>query len=96
MEVAELQERSNPLYTIKRLPPGMTLCTNQDGAMRLLNRSRVTIWRMVNDGRLRGFDYMGQVLIPLVDIAAIMRISPNDVYNALIDDKLPIVQYYIE
>lgn len=88
-------ERSQDLYTIT-LPPGMALCTNGIGAMRLLNRGRVTIWNYVNAGRLRSFGMSGQLAIPLADIADILGTTETQVYNLATVHRLPLWHVYIE
>jgi hypothetical protein len=84
-------ERGVQLY---RLPPGVVLCTNQDGAMRLLNRSRTTVWRLVQNGTLRGYDVAGNVVTPLADIANMMGVSETQVYNIALTYRLPLWQAY--
>ncbi len=88
-------ERSPDLYTVT-LPPGMLICTNQAGAMRLLNRARVTIWNYVKDGRLRSFNVSGNVAIPLVDIAGMLNMTETELYNVAIAYKLPLWQIHLE
>jgi len=94
MEQLNLEERSLQLYVIQKLPSGMIYCTNQEGAMRLLNRGRTTIWRMIQEGQLRGFKEFGQVIVPLTDIASLLGITEQTAYNVLIAYRLPIWQYY--
>jgi hypothetical protein len=88
-------ERSPDLYTIT-LPPGMLTCVNAAGAMRLLNRGRVTIWNYVNANRLRSFSIAGNIAIPLVDIATILGLTETQVYNVAIACRLPLWQIYPE
>lgn len=83
------------MYTV-RLPPGMLMCTNQVGAMRLLNRTRVTIWNYVKDGRLRSFYTSGNVAIPLVDIAGMLGTTETQIYNVAMAYRLPLWQIYSE
>jgi len=82
-------ERSLNLH---RLPPGVILCTNQEGAMALLNRSRMTVWEYVQDGRLRGFRVAGNVVTPLVDIANLLNLTETQVYNIALTHDLPLWQ----
>ena len=95
MEEMAVIERSPDLYTVT-LPPGMLICTNQAGAMRLLNRARVTIWNYVKDGRLRSFNVSGNVAIPLVDLAGMLNMTETELYNVAIAYRLPLWQVYSE
>ena len=95
MERTATVERSPDLYTIT-LPPGMLLCVNSVGAMRLLNRTRVTIWNYVKNNQLRSFSIAGNIAIPLVDIAAILGATEMQVYNVAVSYRLPIYQVYPE
>lgn len=88
-------ERSPDLYTIT-LPPGMLMCTNQAGARRLLNRTRVTVWNYVRAGRLRSFTIAGNEAIPLVDIGAMLNMTENEMYNVALAYRLPLWQIYPE
>lgn len=88
-------ERNSDLHTLT-LPPGMLICTNQAGAMRLLNRARVTIWNYVKDDRLRSFTVSGNVAIPLVDIADMLNMTETELYNVAIAYRLPLWQVYSE
>lgn len=82
------------LYKLHKLPPGMILCTNQEGAMQLLNRSRMTVWRFVQEGHLRGFNVAGNVVSPLADIANLLGLTETQVYNIAIAHRLPLWQVY--
>lgn len=84
------------MYSMPPLPPGMAYFTNQVGAALMLNRTRATIWNWVNQGRVRGYDSGGQCLIPFADVAAIARITEEQVYNIAIVHRIPIWQYYLE
>jgi len=84
-------ERSESLY---RLPPGMMLCTNQEGAMQLLNRSRMTVWRLVQQRSLRGFTVAGNLVTPLADIAKLLNLTETQVYNIALTHRLPLWQVY--
>jgi len=88
-------EGSLGLYTIT-IPPGMLMCTNGFGAMRLLNRSRVTVWNYVKSGRLRSFAMSANIAVPLKDIAAVLGTTENQVYNAAISYRLPLWQMYVD
>lgn len=87
-------ERGTELYQITRLPPSVMLCMNQEGAMRLLNRGRSTIWRLIQGGTLRGFNVTGNVVIPLEDIAKLISLTETQVYNIALTHKLPLWQIY--
>lgn len=91
-----VMEGSRDLYEITLLPPGMLLCSNAAGAMRLLNRTRSTIWVYVKSGRLRSFSVSGNIAIPLVDIADILGMTETQVYNAAVAYRLPLWQIYPE
>lgn len=91
-QFAEATERSSSL--IYELPPGVMLCTNQEGAMRLLNRSRMTLWRLVQSGQLRGFSAGGNVITPLADIAKLLNLTEAQVYNIALAHRLPLWQLY--
>ncbi len=86
-------ERGIGLY---KLPPGMLLCTSAEGVMRLINRSRVTIWRYVKSGQLRGFNVAGNLVIPLADIGGLISLTETQVYNIAIAHRLPLWQLYPE
>lgn len=62
--------------------------------MQLLNRGRTTVWRMIREGRIRGFSGLGAILVPLVDIAAILGLTEGQVYNIAIAHRIAIVQYH--
>jgi hypothetical protein len=62
--------------------------------MRLLNRSRMTIWRYIQDGSLRGFNVASNVIIPLADIANVMGVTEIEVYNVALTYRLPLWQAY--
>ena len=88
-------ERGTELYQITRLPPDMILCVNAEGAMRLMNRaSRTTIWNLVKTGQLRGFNLVGNVAIPLIDIAGLLGLTETQVYNLAITHRLLLWQMY--
>lgn len=82
------------MYIMQPLPPGMMYFINQDGAARILNRTRATIYNWINQKRLRGYSVVGQVLIPLVDVAMLMDLTEQQVYDIMIAHRLPIWQYY--
>ncbi len=88
-------EGSQDLYTVT-LPPGMLMGTNAGGAMRLLNRSRGTIWNYVQANRLRSFSVAGNVVIPLVDIADMLNMTETQIYNVAVAYRLPLWQIYSE
>lgn len=88
-------EGSPNLYTIT-LPPGMLTCVNAAGAMRLLNRTRVTLWHYIKAGRLRSFSLAGNIVIPLVDIAAMLDTTENKIYNVSVTYKIPLWQIHPE
>ena len=92
--IDEKLERGTGLYTITRIPPDMMLCTNQEGAMKVLNRGRTTIWRLIQGGSLRGFNVTGNVVIPLADIAGLLGVTERQVYNIALAHKLPLWQIY--
>jgi len=62
--------------------------------MRLLNRARTTVWRMVQAGQLRGFKDLGVVLIPLADIAAVLGITERQLYDITVAHRIPLWHYY--
>jgi len=95
VEQIAVVERSPDLYTIT-LPPGMLTCVNAAGAMRLLNRTRVTLWTYIKAGRLRSFSLAGNIVIPLVDIADMLGLTETQVYNVAIACRLPLWQIYPE
>lgn len=95
MEGTATVERSRDLYTVT-LPPGMLMCTNGVGAMRLLNRSRVTVWNYIKNRRLRSFNTSGNVAIPLVDIAGMLGTTETRIYNVAMAYRLPLWQIYSE
>lgn len=88
-------EGSSTLY-IMRLPPGMLMCVNTAGAMRLLNRNRTAIWSYVKANRLRGFNVAGNVVYPLLDISTMLSMSESQLYNVAITYKLPLWQIHLE
>ncbi len=88
-------EGSPDLYTIS-LPPGMGMCCSAAGAMRLLNRTRVTIWNYVKDGRLKSFSVAGNVVIPLVDIAVMLDMTERQLYNVAVTYRIPLWQIHLE
>ena len=94
MATDKKQERGAGLITIRRIPPEMVLCVNQEGAMKLLNRGRTTVWRLIQGGTLRGFDVAGNVAIPLADIGKLLNVTERQVYNAAMAYRLPLWQIY--
>lgn len=89
-------ERNPDLYQITPLPPGMLLCVNSVGAMRLLNRTRVTIWNYIKTGRLKSFSIAGNIAIPLVDIARMLNTTEVELYNVAVAYRLPLWQIHPE
>ena len=90
----QLAEKGN--IGLYKLPPGMILCTNGEGAMRLLNRGRTTVWSYLKDGRLKGFNVAGNLAIPLRDIAGMLGLTETQVYNIAVTHRLPLWQIYPE
>ena len=88
-------ERNPDLYTI-RLPPNTLMCANAVGVMRLLNRTRSTVWTYIKTGRLRSFSISGNIAVPLVDIAAMLGTTETQIYNIAIAHRLPLWQIYLE
>lgn len=79
---------------VKALAPGMMMCVTAAGAMRLLNRSRTTLWSYVKAGRLRSVSTSGNIAIPLVDIAGILDVTETQIYNAALAYKLPLLHVH--
>lgn len=82
------------MYQITRIPPDMMLCTNQEGVMKLMNRGRTTVWRLIQRGTLRGLSVAGNVVVPLADLAALLGVTEKQVYNAAMSYQVPLWQVY--
>lgn len=95
MEQTATIERNPDLYTM-RLPPNTLMCANAPGVMRLLNRTRTTVWHYIKTGRLRCFRISGNIAVPLVDIAAMLGRTETQIYNIAIVHRLPLWQVYTE
>ena len=89
-------EGGQDLYQITPLPPGMLMCVNAAGATRLLNRNRTTVWTYIKASRLRGFNVAGNVVIPIVDIAAMLGTTATQVYNVAVTYRIPMWQIHPE
>jgi len=89
-------EGSQDLYEITQVSPEMMLCCSAAGAMRLLNRTRSTIWTYVKAEKLRSFSVGGNVVIPLVDIASMLGTTETQVYNIAVAHRIPLWQIYRE
>jgi len=93
---AAVTEGGRNLYQITPLPPGMILCVNAAGATVILNRDRSTIWSYVKAGRLRSFNVAGNAVIPIADIAGMLGVTANQIYNVGVGYRLPMWQIYPE
>ncbi len=58
------------------------LCTNVNGASRILNRTRQTVTTHIKKGNLDGFSYGRQTLVPMKDIARELGVTPSQVARA--------------
>lgn len=89
-------EGSQALYQITPLPQGMLMCVNADGATRIMNRDRSTIWAYTKAKRLRSYNVAGNAVIPLVDIAGMLNVTETQIYNTAVVYRLPLWQIYPE
>lgn len=88
--------RSVGLYSLPKLPPGMIFCITAVSLARLINRSRIAIWRYIRSGRLTGFRVGASVVIPLADIGHFMGLTETQVYNVAVTHRFPICWTYPE
>ncbi|MDQ1252735.1 MAG: hypothetical protein QG646_1867 [Euryarchaeota archaeon] len=68
-------------------------CTNMTGASQILNRHRNTIQGYINDGLIddsRCFRYGRNTLIPMGEIAKLMKAPENQAVNAAKSLDLPL------
>ena len=84
------------LYSLPKLPPGMIICISAASVARLINRSRLTIWRYIRSCRLAGFRVESSTMISLADIGCLMRLTETQVYNVGLTHRLPICWIYQE
>ncbi len=90
-----LRERGSNLRTASYvLPPGALLCLSAHGAARLLNRSRVSVWTYIKQGRLRSFRTGGNVVVPLADLGTMLGRTETETYNIAVAHRLPIWQIF--
>ena len=84
------------MYNLPALPTGFVLCTSAKGAMKLLDRSRGSISKDVAEFRLGGIKAMGNIFIPVNDIAFRSGLTPRQTFNRLLALELPILQLYVD
>lgn len=65
-------------------------CTNMNGASQILNRSTQSVRNYIKDGKLSGFKYGGNTLIPVKDIAKFLGTTQSKAVNLAKSWELPL------
>ena len=95
MEQAARERESNLRTVTYKLPSGATLCVSLQGAMKLLGRTRASIWTYASQGRLRRFPISPRfTAFPLKDIGTMLGRTERQVYNTAIAHRIPIFAMY--
>lgn len=71
-------------------------CVNTNTTARLLGIRRETVWVWCKSGKLRSHVYAGNKLVPLMDVAASLGKTQEELVDVLTEWKLPMWRCWMQ